>query len=227
MDGSTHKPSHSYLRDWIYGGIDGAITTFAIVAGVVGAALSSKVIIILGLANVVADGFSMAAGNYMSTKSEIDEYQYYARLESQHIKDMPEQETEEIRIIFRDKGFSGEQLERAVATVTQSPKQWRKTLLREKHGLPFAIRSPWLSALSTFSAFIICGLIPLLPFILLSEHAFNLSILCTALTFFIIGSIKSYWSLTSWWRSGSYTLLLGSAAAAMAYWIGHAIVMLI
>ena len=69
----------SYVRDWVYGGIDGAITTFAIVAGVVGAALSSKVIIILGLANLLADGLSMAASNYSGTKAEVDDVQRLAR----------------------------------------------------------------------------------------------------------------------------------------------------
>ena len=68
-------PKASYLRDWVYGGIDGAVTTFAIVAGVVGADLSSRVVLILGAANLLADGFSMAAANFSSTRTEIEEYQ--------------------------------------------------------------------------------------------------------------------------------------------------------
>ena len=68
-------PKVSYLRDWVYGGIDGAVTTFAIVAGVVGADMGARVILILGLANLLADGFSMAAGNYSGTKSEVEDYE--------------------------------------------------------------------------------------------------------------------------------------------------------
>ena len=70
----ARDPGISYLRDWIYGGIDGVVTTFAVVASVVGADLSSKVVLILGLANLVADGFAMAAGNYSGTQAERDDY---------------------------------------------------------------------------------------------------------------------------------------------------------
>ena len=90
-------PKPSYLRDWVYGGIDGAITTFAIVAGVIGAELSARVILILGLANLLADGFSMAAGNYSATKSEVDDAKRLRAIEQHHIEAVPEGEREEVR----------------------------------------------------------------------------------------------------------------------------------
>ncbi len=77
-------PSVSYLRDWVYGGIDGAVTTFAVVAGVLGANMSPRVILILGAANLLADGFSMAAANYSSTRTEIDEYEHIRQMEERH-----------------------------------------------------------------------------------------------------------------------------------------------
>ena len=79
----------NYVRDWVYGGIDGAVTTFAIVAGVVGAALSAKVILILGLANLIADGFSMAASNYSGTKTEVDDLERLREIERRHIALVP------------------------------------------------------------------------------------------------------------------------------------------
>ena len=69
-------PRVSYLRDWVYGGIDGTVTTFAVVAGVTGAALSTKALLILGVANLLADGFSMAAANFSGTRAEIEEYEH-------------------------------------------------------------------------------------------------------------------------------------------------------
>src|ERR1700722_14548088 len=102
----------NYLRDWIYGGIDGTITTFAVVAGVVGADLPGSVVLVLGLANLVADGFAMGAGNYSATKAEVDDYRRLLAIERKHIALEPGGEREEIRQIFALKGFAGAELER-------------------------------------------------------------------------------------------------------------------
>lgn len=96
-----------HLRDAIYGGIDGSVTTFAIVAGVAGAGLSPFVIVALGLANVLADGFSMAAGNYSGTKAELDNARRLRRIEEEHLRRFPEGERRELREILRAKGLSG------------------------------------------------------------------------------------------------------------------------
>ena len=95
----------NYLRDWIYGGIDGTITTFAIVAGVVGANLPGTVVLVLGLANLIADGFAMGAGNYSGTKADLDDYRRLLAIERKHIALEPSGEREEIRQIFGLKGF--------------------------------------------------------------------------------------------------------------------------
>ena len=82
-------PQHSYIRDWVYGGIDGAVTTFAIVAGVAGAQLSSSIILIIGMANIIADGFSMAASNYLGTRTEHEQLNHLEAIEHRHIETDP------------------------------------------------------------------------------------------------------------------------------------------
>ena len=153
-------PRVSYLRDWVYGGIDGTVTTFAVVAGVTGAALSTKALLILGVANLLADGFSMAAANYSGTKAEIEEYEHVRNMEERHVEITPEGEREEVRQIFQAKGFEGKALESAVNVITEEKSRWIETMMTEEHGLPPISRSPAKAALTTFLSFIVCGSIP-------------------------------------------------------------------
>ena len=213
-------PQHNYLRDWIYGGIDGSVTTFAVVTGVIGARLPAIIIVIMGFANLLADGFSMAASNFLGTKSEHDDFRRLESIEQRHIELDPEGEREEVRQIFAGKGFDGADLDRVVELITSDRERWVQTMLRDEYGLPQAARSPWLAAVTTFSAFAICGFAPLIPFLIGSSHAIELSIILTGIIFFAIGSAKSRWSTASWWRSGLSTLFVGAIAASLAYVVG-------
>jgi len=213
-------PSHSYLRDWVYGGIDGAVTTFAVVSGVVGAQLSPAVLLILGVANLLADGFSMAASNFLATKAEREDVEHLEAIETRHVETDPEGEREEIRQIFERKGLEGDELARIVDLITADRRTWVRTMLTEEYGLPWQVRSPWRAGLSTFSAFLLCGLVPLIPFIFGVAHAFWLATGLTGGVFFGIGSAKSRWSTRSWQRSGLETLLVGGVAAGLAFGVG-------
>ncbi|WP_317054737.1 VIT1/CCC1 transporter family protein [Roseovarius rhodophyticola] len=117
-------PGRGVLRDAIYGAIDGTVTTFAIVAGVAGAGLSPIVIVVLGLANVLADGFSMAAANYSGEKAEQDNLRQIRAIEEHHIKTYPEGERQEVREILRQKGLEGRVLEEATDAITKVPESW-------------------------------------------------------------------------------------------------------
>ena len=214
-----HRPN--YLKDWVYGGIDGAVTTFAVISGVAGANLSPGIILILGLANLFADGFSMAAANYSGTKTEIDDLHRLAEVERRHIALVPDGEREEIRQILMSKGLTGEALEDAVAAITSNEKVWIETMLAEEYGLSRAMPSPLIAGLYTFWAFLTCGAVPLVPFLLGVQNAFQWAIVGTGAVFFFIGSIKSRWSLAPWWRSGFETLAIGMSAASIAYVIGY------
>lgn len=214
-------PQHNYLRDWIYGGIDGSVTTFAVVSGVAGARLSTWIILVMGFANLLADGFSMAASNFLGTKAEHEDLQRLEEVENRHIDLDPEGEKEEVRQIFEQKGFGGKDLKRIVELVTSERERWVRTMLTEEYGLPHAVRSPWIAALTTFSSFVICGLVPLLPYLFkLTTHALTLSLIMIGAVFFAIGSVKSRWSTSPWLRSGFVTLLVGAIAAGLAYAAG-------
>lgn len=211
---------YSPLKDMIYGGIDGAVTTFAIVAGVEGAGLPHSIIVALGLANILADGFSMAASNYSGTKAELDDRKRVIQIEERHIADHPEGEREELRQILALRGLSGRVLEQATEAITQSKDKWIGLMLTDEYGLARDDPRPVRAALATFVAFLIAGAVPLIPFVLNLPNPFALSVYATLLTFFLIGAGKSRWSLSKWWRSGTETLVIGGLAALLAYGVG-------
>lgn len=208
------------LRDAIYGAIDGTVTTFAIVAGVAGAGLSPTVIIILGLANVVADGFSMAAANYSGAKADQDNAKRIRKIEERHIQDHPRGEWLEVREILARKGLEGHVLDQATDAITQDQKSWIALMMEGEYGLGGIDPNPLRAAVTTFLSFLVVGMIPLLPFLFKLDSAFAVSVWITMATFFSIGTLKSFWSPSPWWRSAGETMLIGGAAAALAFAVG-------
>lgn len=160
-----HKAG-KYIGDLVYGANDGIITTFAIVAGVAGANLPTSVVIILGISNVLADGFSMAASNYLARKSEKD-----------YLNNIGESKDE--------------------------------------------VHNPIKNATATFVAFLIAGMIPLLPYMIgLKDNVFNYAILSTSIALFTVGSLRAKVTGMNWFKAGIEMLLVGALAAGVAYLIG-------
>jgi VIT1/CCC1 family predicted Fe2+/Mn2+ transporter len=214
-----------YLSDAVLGGIDGCVTTFAIVAGAVGAAFPPVVALVLGFANLLADGFSMAVSQYEALGARRDLVDDLRRTESHHIDRIPEGEREEIREIFRQKGFEGTLLEQVVETICANRQLWIETMLAEEHGIERDLAHPLRSALATFAAFVAIGALPLVPlFTPLALHQqFVLSSLTAAGVFFAIGMAKGVAYARRPLYSALRTLLNGCAAAALAFLVGHAL----
>ena len=207
-----------YLRDWVYGGIDGAVTTFAVVAGVAGASLDTSIILILGGANLVADGFSMAAGSYSATRTDGEQYERVRQEVRRAIAETPEHERADVRHALIHRGVTGPQLDAMVEQITANEKDWLETLLIEREKVVPLARHPLQAAASTYAAFLVCGAVPLIPYLV--GAGFSVAAVATAAVFFAIGALKSRWAGRSWLRSGAGTLGIGVLAAAFAYGIG-------
>lgn len=213
-------PRWPYLAAAVLGSMDGCVTTFAVVAGAVGANFTASVAIVMGAANLLADGFSMAISNYEAIYSQTEMAEELRALEQEHIRQVPDGEREEVRQIFQRKGFSGSTLEKIVETVTTNDQLWINTMLAEEHHLPATLPNALATAGATFLSFVVVGTLPLLPLLvpgLSMSDAFALSCVLAALVFFTIGIAKSYALGEVRWSTGLRTLATGSAAATIAY----------
>lgn len=218
-----------HFEDFIYGSFDGSVTTFAVVAGAVGASLSPAIVLILGFANLAADGFAMAVGNYQAMRARIEYIEKERKREEWEIEHMADSEREEIRDIYAKKGFANELLDEIVRVITARKKVWLDTMMKEELGLIEDGRKPVNTAISTLAGFVLIGLIPLLPFVFLyvaglaiaAEQSFVYSTIFTGGGFFLIGIIKGRIVKKPIVRSGLMTLLIGAIAAAAAYLVGN------
>jgi VIT1/CCC1 family predicted Fe2+/Mn2+ transporter len=224
IHGSVHS---EHVGDFVFGGIDGVVTTFAVVAGVAGANLSPAVVLVLGLANLLADGFAMGIGNFLSIRSERERYERERARETWEVEHIPDEERQEITAIYAAKGFSGELLNQVVTTITADKERWVDTMLQEEHGLARETRSPLKGGAVTYLAFIIIGFIPLLTFVValftpeLKPYTFSISVVLTVIALFAIGALKTLVVARPFWRSGIETLLMGGLAAIVAYVVGY------
>lgn len=216
-----------HLADAILGATDGIVTTFAVVAGAAGALLSPGIVIVMGFANLMADGFSMAVGNYLGARSQQEYWREERRREMWEIEQLPEAEREEIRRIYKRKGFEGEMLEQVVGTITANKERWVGEMMREELGIQEERIAPFTSGLVTFGAFVIAGLLPLLSYVLafwnlsFAPSAFPVSIGLTAMDLFAVGAARRFMTRRSLWQSGMEILVVGGLAAACAFIVGY------
>lgn len=230
---ASYQKLQKYLGEFVYGGIDGSVTTFAVVAGSAGADLSASVVIILGLANLIADGFSMSVGAYLSAKSERDNYEKHRNLELWEVENLRESEIEEVREIYQQKGFEGELLEQVVDKITEDKDRWVDVMMKEELEMSKESKSPFLMGVVTLISFVVVGFIPILVYVLnyiftaQVNNTFKIACLLTSMAFIGIGWMKSYVTQTNRLRGILETLLLGAFAAILAYFVGDVLEKLI
>lgn len=223
------SPFSTYLKEIVYGGNDGIITTFAVVAGFSGAnaqlgsELPLYVVLLFGFANLFADGVSMALGNLLSSRSEQDVYKKFKTKEHSEIRSNPEMEkAESIEILLR-KGFSKSQAETLVTIYSTNSKYWLEFMMEKELRLPNPEGDkPLFMALATFFSFVTFGFIPLLPYIFLpnnSNHFLN-SVTATLMALMLLGVLRWKISQHKWYRSIGETLVLGGSAATVAFFVG-------
>ena len=222
-----HTLSGMYVGDAVFGALDGIVTTLAIVAGVTGASLSSGIILILGFANIIADGISMALGNYLGLKSEKDFHKRERAREEWEVEHHPEGEKEEIRQIYASQGLKGKDLDNITNIITSNKELWLHTMMMEELGIIEAGKNPVKAGSVTFVSFFIAGLIPLSVYIIsifipaLQNITLVLTIVVTAIAVFIIGSLRSVIIEKKWWIAGFEMLFVSAIAASAAFGIGH------
>ena len=214
-----------YLGEFVYGGIDGCVTTFAVVAGSVGAGLDSAVIIILGFANLLADGFAMSVGAYLSTKTEKDNYRKYKIRELESDKQDPNYKKVRITHVFKSLGYKEQALNVVVDQVTKDSDRWIDIVLKEEMKIIPENKSPLKIGGVTYFSFILIGIIPLLIYVIdfifpIKGDLFVIASVLTGLGFLIIGWLKAYVNNTRISKGIIETLALGAVAAIVAYFIG-------
>ncbi len=222
-------PLSTYLKEVVYGGTDGIITTFAVVAGFTGArshtlgVLPLTTVLLFGFANLFGDGISMALGNFLSSKSEQDVYRKFKTKELEEIRQNPDMEKAESLEILTRRGFTPRQAEKLVETMMKNEDYWLDFMMNDELNLanPEGEKPQW-TALATFVAFIVFGLIPLVPYIFYknNSHIFWYSVLATGFALTILGCLRFYVTGQSLVKSVTQTLFLGSAAATVAYFVG-------
>lgn len=216
-----------YLSEFVYGGIDGAITTFAVVSGAAGANAEIFYILIFGFANLIADGFSMSVGNYFSVKATRQQYEQHKAIEYWEVENLREKEIEEIREIYAAKGFEGELLNKVVEVITSDKDVWVDTMMKEELEMTKDDKTPIKTAFATFVSFNVIGIIPLIAYLvamiadLPEDNLFLISCLATGGALMIIGFMKSKVTEKPWLSGMAETVLLGGLAAILAYYAGE------
>jgi len=210
------------LRAAVFGVSDGLVSNASLILGVAGASANNSMILLSGVAGLLAGAFSMAAGEYVSVRSQREMFEHQIGLERDELAQYPEEEAEELALIYAARGLPREDAQKLAKALIADPTKALDTLAREELGLnPEDLGSPWGVAVFSFLSFAAGALVPLLPFFALGgERALLVSIALTALTLFGIGAIISLFTGRSAVRDGLRMLCIGAAAGAMTYFIG-------
>lgn len=222
--GASHRGGGASggLRAAVFGVNDGLVSIACLVMGVAGAASESAIILLTGVAGLLAGAFSMAAGEYVSMRSQREMFEYQIGLERDELAQYPEEEAGELALIYSARGLPEEEAIALAKRMIADPEMGLDTLAREELGLnPDELGSPWVAALSSFFAFVAGGVIPMLPYLLdVHRHPLLISIVLTTLSLFGVGAALSLFTGRGAFLGGLRMLLIGGTAGAVTYLIG-------
>lgn len=224
--GRGHKGASSggNLRAAVFGVNDGLVSNASLMMGVAGASNDVKVILLAGMAGLLAGAFSMAAGEYVSMRSQRELFEYQIGLEREELAEYPEEETEELALIYNARGLPMEEARRLAQELMQNKEHALDTLAREELGLnPAELGSPWSAAIASFIAFAVGGAVPVLPFLIGAQQAATISVGFTGIALFAVGAMLSLFTGRSAWRSGLRMVLIGGGAGVVTYLIGSVV----
>ena len=213
------------LRAAIFGINDGLVSNLSLIMGVAGARVSNHVILLAGVAGLLAGAFSMAAGEYISMRVQREVFERLIHLEAHELATQPDEELEELAAIYRSKGIPPELATEVATALMRDPQVALETHAREELGLdPDQLGSPWGAAGSSFVTFAFGAFVPLVPFLITSgTTAVVWSATLSALTLFVVGALVSIITGTRVWFAGLRAVLVGAAAATTTFLIGRLI----
>jgi len=211
------------LRAAVFGINDGLVSNASLIFGVAGASPDVAVVLLTGVAGLTAGAFAMAAGEFVSVRSQRELFEYQIGLEREELAEYPDAEAQELALIYKAKGLSGSEAQRVAKQLVADPEHALDTLAREELGLnPDELGSPWGAAISSLLSFAIGAAIPLLPFALgAGAHALVYTVILTAIALFAIGATLSLFTGRGAMMSGLRMLLLGGLAGAVTFSVGR------
>ncbi|MFP3990716.1 VIT1/CCC1 transporter family protein [Streptomyces sp. E11-3] len=222
-DNHTHRDVNGgWLRPAVFGAMDGLVSNLALMTGVAGGSVSQQVIILTGLAGLAAGAFSMAAGEYVSVASQRDLVQAELDVERRELRKHPKDELNELAALYESRGVEPKLAREVARQLSKDPEQALEIHAREELGIdPGELPSPLLAAGSSFGAFALGAILPVLPY-LLGASALWPAVLVALTGLFVCGAVVARVTARTWWYSGLRQLALGGAAAGVTYVLGTA-----
>lgn len=216
----TGKPA-SNLRELVFGYNDGLVTTFTVVVGFTGAALSHSIIIIAALITAIADGLSMAFGAYLSTKSEREQYEATLAAETERIRADPQAGREALKEHLEGYGLSASVIKTSTAQISKDEERWARIIVRDLRGLePTPTHSPLRDSTTMFFAFLFGSLIPIIPFLIGTQNPFAISVALSIGSAFSVGAYKTVVTKRNWISSGTETMMIAILLMVISYGLG-------
>ena len=211
------------LRDAVFGTQDGLISTLGALTGIAEGTQNGQAVVIAGCVIVVVESLSMAAGSYLSSKSQRQYLEHLLRKEADEIANDPEGERQEIWDLYRARGYTDEEITIIAKRLMSNPKLLLEDMAHKELGIhPDALEEPLSNALVMGTAYVAGGIVPVLPYLFLPVHAaMPISIVSTLTILFLFGGLKGWVVKQVWWRSGLEMLGIAGVAALAGFLIGH------